>query len=163
MGVKQGREQVDCAAVRILHLRVALAPERFPWLLVHRIPSLLTAAALTASALAAPAAAAGGHDNPQLGGQPQLRIIDDTHAALQFAAGRLPRTKAGKIDAKITFVNGWRVSGLEPIGTHGNDIRYVARVTAARQLRDHEKLRVTFPLGDAMPVRRWSRSTSTAS
>jgi hypothetical protein len=120
--------------------------------MTYRLPVALTAAALTASALAAPAALAAG---PQLGGQPQLRIIDNTHAALQFAASRLPRTKAGTIDAKIMFVNGWRVSRIEPIGPHGTDVRYLARVTATRQLRDHEKLTVIFRLGNATPVKRF--------
>jgi hypothetical protein len=43
---------------------------------------------------------------------------------------------------------------LKPLGTHGNDIRYIARVTATRQLRDHEKLTVKFRLGDSKPVKR---------
>jgi hypothetical protein len=123
--------------------------------MTYRIPALLTAAALTASAVAASAAiAASGHDNSQLAGNPQLRIIDNTRAALQFAATRLPRTKTGKINAKITFANGWGVSGIHPIGPHGNDIRYLAGVTATQQLRDHEKLTVIFRLGEAAPVKR---------
>lgn len=47
------------------------------------------------------------------------------------------------------------ISGLEPIGTGGDDIRYTARVTFERRLQDHEKFRVTLRLGDAKPVRRF--------
>jgi hypothetical protein len=71
----------------------------------------LTATALTLTALAPAAALATGvHSNPQLGGNPQMRLIDNHHATLNFASDRLPRTAAGKVDAKITFVNGARVT-----------------------------------------------------
>jgi hypothetical protein len=113
------------------------------------------AALVTVSALVPAAAiAAGVRHDPQLGGQPQMRIIDNHHATLEFASDRLPRTASGKVDAKITFADGARVSGLAPIGNHGNDIRYSARVTFKRQLGDHEKFTVTLRLGDAKPVQR---------
>ena len=116
----------------------------------------LTATALTLTALAPAAAlAAGVHSNPQLGGNPQMRLVDDHHATLNFASDRLPRTAAGKVDAKISFVNGARVSALEPVGTHGNDIRYTARVSSQHVLRDHEKFTVSFRLGDSAPVKRF--------
>jgi hypothetical protein len=114
----------------------------------------LTAAALTLTALAPAAAMATGvHSNPQLGGNPQMRLIDNHHATLNFASDRLPRTAAGKVDAKITFVNGARVSDIKPVGTHGNDIKYSARVSSQHVLRDHEKFTVTFRLGDSAPVK----------
>jgi hypothetical protein len=116
----------------------------------------LTATALTLTALAPAAALATGvHAKPQLAGNPQMRLIDNHDATLNFASDRLPRTAAGKVDAKITFVNGARVSALEPVGTHGNDIRYTARVTSQRVLREHEKFTVTFRLGDSAPVKRF--------
>ena len=116
----------------------------------------LTATALTLTALAPAAAlAAGVHSNPQLGGNPQMRLIDNHHATLNFASDRLPRTAAGKVDAKITFVNGARVAALKPVGTHGNDIKYSARVSSQHVLRDHEKFTVTFRLGDSAPVKRF--------
>ena len=77
----------------------------------------------------AAAVATGAHANPQLGGNPQMRVVDANHATLNFASDRLPRTAEGKVDAKITFVNGARVTDIKPVGTHGNDIRYTARVT----------------------------------
>jgi hypothetical protein len=114
----------------------------------------LTATALTLTALAPAAAMATGvHSNPQLGGNPQMRLIDNHHATLNFASDRLPRTAAGKVDAKITFINGARVSDIKPVGTHGNDIKYSARVSSQHVLRDHEKFTVTFRLGDSAPVK----------
>jgi hypothetical protein len=116
----------------------------------------LTATALTLTALAPAAAlAAGVHSNPQLGGNPQMRLVDDHHATLNFASDRLPRTAAGKVDAKITFVNGARVSALKPVGTHGNDIRYTATVSSSKPLRLHAKYTVTFRLGDSKSVKRF--------
>ena len=116
----------------------------------------LTATALTLTALAPAAALATGvHAKPQLGGSPQMRLIDNHHATLNFASDRIARTAAGKVDAKITFVNGARVSDLKPVGTHGNDIRYTARVSSQHALRDHEKFTVSFRLGDSAPVKRF--------
>ena len=87
----------------------------------------LTATAVTLPALAPAAAlAAGVHAQPQLGGNPQMRVVDANHATLNFASDRLARTASGKVDAKITFVNGARVTDIKPVGTHGNDIRYTA-------------------------------------
>jgi hypothetical protein len=115
----------------------------------------LTATALTLTALAPAAALATGvHSDPQLGGSPQMRLVDDHHATLNFASDRLARTASGRVDAKITFVNGARVSGLKPVGTHGNDIRYTARVSSERVLKLHQKYTVRFRLGDAKTVQR---------
>ena len=116
----------------------------------------LTVTALTLSALVPAAAMATGvHSNPQLGGNPQMRLIDNHHATLNFASDRLPRTAAGKVDAKITFVNGARVSDIKPVGTHGNDIKYSARVSSRTALKLHQKYTVKFRLGDAKTVSRF--------
>jgi hypothetical protein len=120
-----------------------------------RIPFRITAVALTATALVPAAAVAAGVDShPQLKSSPQMRIVDAHHATLNFASDRLPRTAAGKVDATITFVNGARVSGLKPNGTHGSDIKYIARVSSTRPLRQHAKYTVKFRLGDSSPVTR---------
>jgi hypothetical protein len=121
------------------------------------MPSTKTAltSALLLSALA-PAAALGASasSHPKLGGQPQMRLIDSHHAIIHFASDRLPRTASGKLDAKITFVNGAKVTGLKAVGTHGNDITYEARVSATKELRNHAKYTVRFRLGDSSPVQR---------
>jgi hypothetical protein len=115
-----------------------------------------TTALLIASALA-PAAAlgAGVHSHPKLGGQPQMSLVDTHHATLNFAADRLPLTADGKVDAKITFVNGAKVTAIKPVGTHGNDIRYQARVSSTKALREHAKYTVRFRLGDSGTVQRF--------
>jgi hypothetical protein len=122
------------------------------------MPSTKTAITTTLllSALA-PAAAlgAGVHSQPKLGGQPQMRLVDTHHATLNFASDRLPRTAAGKVDAKITFVNGAKVTDIKPVGNHGNDIRYTARVSYSKPLRNHAKYTVRFRLGDSSPVQRF--------
>jgi hypothetical protein len=116
----------------------------------------LTATALTLTALAPAAALATGvHSKPQLRSSPQMRLVDSHHATLNFASDRIARTAAGKVDAKITFLNGARVSGLKPNGTHGNDIKYIATVSSQHVLRDHEKFTVTFRLGNSAPVKRF--------
>jgi hypothetical protein len=116
----------------------------------------LTATALTLTALAPAAAMATGvHSNPQLGGNPQMRLIDNHHATLNFASDRLARTAAGKVDATITFVNGARVTDLKPVGTHGYDIRYTARVSSKTPLKLHQKYTVKFRLGDSKRVQRF--------
>jgi hypothetical protein len=116
----------------------------------------LTATALTLTALAPAAALATGvHAKPQLAGNPQMRLIDNHHATLNFAADRIGRTAAGKVDAKITFVNGARVTNLKPVGTHGTDIRYTARVSSQHTLKLHQKYTVKFRLGDAKTVSRF--------
>lgn len=123
------------------------------------MPSLrthLTAATVALVALSPAAAmAAGSHAQPQLGGNPQMRLVDAHHATLNFASDRLAKNAYGGLDAKITFVNGARVSDLKPVGTHGNDIRYTARVSSQHVLRDHEKFTVSFRLGDSAPVKRF--------
>ena len=115
----------------------------------------ITTALLATSALV-PAAAlgAGVHSHPKLGGQPQMSLVDSHHATLKFASDRLPRTAAGKVDAKITFVNGAKVTDIKPVGTHGNDIRYTARVSSTKALRTHAKYTVKFRLGDSSSVQR---------
>jgi hypothetical protein len=111
--------------------------------------------ALLLSALA-PAAAlgAGVHSHPKLGGQPQMSIVDSHHATLKFASDRLARTADGKVDAKITFVNGAKVTAIKPVGTHGDDIKYEARVSSTKELRNHAKYTARFRLGDSSSVQR---------
>src|SRR3979409_1806717 len=90
----------------------------------------LATAAVTLLALS-PAAvmAAGSHAQPQLGGSPQMRLVDPPHATLNFASDRLAKNAYGSLDAKITFVNGAHVSGLKAVGTHGSDTRYSPTAT----------------------------------
>ena len=115
----------------------------------------ITTALLAVSALV-PAAAlgAGVHSHPKLGGQPQMSLVDSHHATLKFASDRLPRTADGKVDARITFVNSAKVTDIKPVGTHGNDIRYTARVSSTKALRTHAKYTVKFRLGDSGTVQR---------
>jgi hypothetical protein len=114
---------------------------------------VLIAAALTASALAPTTALAANADpTPSLQGPPQLRIVDDHHARLSFDAGRLPRTKAGKLQARITFANGARVSNIRVNHDHDLIQRYVATVSSSRMMRHHGKFSVTFHLGASRPV-----------
>lgn len=120
-----------------------------------QLRSLLTLSAVAATALApAGAIAAGATSHPHLGGSPQMRVVDTNHATLKLASDRLPRTAAGKLDAKITFVNGARVTGLKATGTHGSDVVYSARVSSERPLRLHAKYTVKFRLGDSSTVTR---------
>jgi hypothetical protein len=115
----------------------------------------LIAAVVAASALVpAGAMAAGVHSHPKLGGSPQMRLVDAHHATLQFASDRLPRTASGKVDAKITFLAGLRVSDLRPTGRHGEDTVYSARVSSAKPLVVHRKFRARFRLGDSGTVER---------
>jgi hypothetical protein len=119
------------------------------------IKTTLTTTALLSALVPAAALGAGVHSNPKLGGQPQLRLVDSHHATLQFASDRLSRTAAGKVEAGITFVNGAKVTAIKPVGTHGDDIRYQARVTSTKALREHAKYTVRFRLGDSQPVQRF--------
>jgi hypothetical protein len=119
------------------------------------LPRFAAAAAVTLTAMApATALAAGVHSHPKLGGSPQMRLVDSNHADLNFASDRLPRTATGRVDAKITFAGGLRVSNLRPTSTHGSDIVYTARVSSAKVLKNHQKFQVTFRLGDSAPVKR---------
>jgi hypothetical protein len=118
------------------------------------VKTALTATALLSALVPAAALGAGVHPNPKLGGQPQMRQVDSHHAIIHFAADRLPRTAYGKVDATITFVNGAKVSGLKPVGTHGDDIKYEARVSSTKPLRVHAQYTVRFRLGDSSPVKR---------
>jgi hypothetical protein len=123
------------------------------------MPSIKTKTALTTTLLLAalaPAAAlgAGVHSHPKLGGQPQMSLVDSHHATLKFASDRLARTADGKVDAKITFVNGAKVTAIKPVGTHGDDIKYEARVSSTKALREHAKYTVRFRLGDSGSVQR---------
>jgi hypothetical protein len=115
----------------------------------------LATAAVTLLALSpATAMAAGTHAQPQLGGSPQMRLVDSHHATLNFASDRLAKNAYGGLDAKITFVNGARVSGLKAVGTHGSDIRYAATVTSSTPLQLHKKYTVRFRLGHGKTVER---------
>jgi hypothetical protein len=118
------------------------------------IKTALTTTALLSVLVPAAALGAGGHSQPKLGGQPQMRLVDSHHAIIHFASDRLQRTASGKVDAGITFVNGARVSGLKPVGTHGDDIKYEARVSSTKALRVHAQYTVRFRLGDSKPVQR---------
>jgi hypothetical protein len=91
---------------------------------------------------------------PELRGAPQMRIVDEHHATLGFASDRLPRTKAGRLDATITFANGERVSGLARTGSHGLDATYGATISSPRVISHHEKFTVTFRLADSKVVTR---------
>jgi hypothetical protein len=115
--------------------------------------TIITALLLSALAPAA-ALGAGVHSHPKLGGQPQMSLVDSHHATLKFASDRLARTADGKVDAKITFVNGAKVTAIKPVGTHGDDIRYEARVSSTKELRNHAKYTVRFRLGDSSSVQR---------
>ena len=114
------------------------------------------ATTLLLSALA-PAAAfgAGVSSQPKLGGNPQMRLVDSHHANIEFASDRLPRTASGKLDAKVIFVNGAKVTGLKAVGTHGSDIRYQALVSSSKTIREHAKYTVKFRLGDSPTVTRF--------
>src|SRR3954452_8433227 len=115
----------------------------------------LATAAVTLLALSPAAIAAGTHAQPQLGGSPQMRLVDSHHATLNFASDRLAKNAYGSLDAKITFVNGARVSGLKAVGTHGSDIRYAATVTSSKPIVLHQKYTVKFRLGSAKAVKRF--------
>jgi hypothetical protein len=115
----------------------------------------LATAAVTLLALSPAAAVAGSHAQPQLGGNPQMRLVDSHHATLNFASDRLAKNAYGGLDAKITFVNGARVSGLKAVGTHGSDIKYSATVTSSRPLQLHKKYTVRFRLGSGKTVERF--------
>ncbi len=117
------------------------------------------AAALAVAALvpAGAVAASGDHHtthHPKLGGAPQLRLVDGHHATLEFASDRLAKTAHGRLDARIRFVDGARVSRLKAVGTHGRDIVYTARVSSKHRLRVHAKYTVRFRLGDSRTVTR---------
>jgi hypothetical protein len=116
--------------------------------------SLATAAVTLLALSPAAAMAAGTHAQPQLGGNPQMRLVDSHHATLNFASDRLAKNAYGGLDAKITFVNGARASGLKAVGTHGSDIRYAATVTSSTPLQLHKKYTVRFRLGHGKTVER---------
>ena len=115
----------------------------------------LAAAALAAAALTPATALAGGPvAKPDLGGSPQMRIIDSHHARLQFTSDTLPRTATG-FDAGISFAgSARRVTKIQLHGTHGSDKVYYATVASKTALVDHASYAVTFRLGDSTPVRR---------
>jgi hypothetical protein len=96
---------------------------------------------LLAAAVLAPAAMADVH----LGGSPRLIPVDAHHARLEFAADRIP-SHHGRLDARVRFAGGQRVSGLKAVGTHGDDIRYGARVTSRRPLREGAKYTVRLSI-----------------
>ena len=90
--------------------------------------------------------------HPELRSAPQMRLVDDHHATLSFAADRIPRTRSG-VDGKITLAHG-QVTRLRASGRHGDDVVYTARVSSRLRLEVGRKYRVTFRLGDATGVRR---------
>src|SRR3954464_14235073 len=118
-----------------------------------RTPLATAAVALLALSPAA-AIAAGSPLRPQLAGSPQMRLVDSHHATLNFASDRLAKNAYGSLDAKITLVNGARVSGLKPVGTHGSDIKYSATLTSSKPITLHKKYTVKFRLGSAKTVER---------
>jgi hypothetical protein len=83
-----------------------------------------------------------------------MRLVDSHHATLNFASDRLAKNAYGGLDAKITFVNGARVSGLKAVGTHGSDIKYAAKVTSSKPIKLHQKYTVRFRLGHGKTVER---------
>ena len=107
-----------------------------------RKTSLLASALAVAAMAPAAAHAAGAH----LGGQPTMHAIDAHHATLEFAADKLPRTKSGAVDARIRFAGGQRVSGLKPVGRHGDDVRDQATVSSTSPLRIDAKYTVRIKL-----------------
>jgi hypothetical protein len=114
----------------------------------------LLAAALAAAALVPTAALAASADStPVLKSSPQMRIVDATHATLKFASERLPRTRSGRIDAKITST-GLSVTNLKPSGRHGSDTVYTARVSSAAVMVNHQKFTMRFRLGKSPAVTR---------
>ena len=115
---------------------------------------LITAAVAVAAIAPTAALAAGAASHPALGGSPQMSLIDAHRATLKFASDRLPRTRAGKLDAKITYADGQRVSGLKATGTHGYDIVYSARISSTTAMRNHQKFTVKFRLGTSPTVQR---------
>jgi hypothetical protein len=107
--------------------------------------------ALSASLLALMPAAASAAD-VQLGGAPTLRLVDAHHAQLRFASDRLPRRADGALDARITFAGGQRVTGLRPVGRHGKDVVYAARVTSRSALRVGTKYTVRIRIDAQAPI-----------
>ena len=105
----------------------------------------LSTTALAVTALVPATALAAQND---LRGAPQLRLTENStqHAELQFSTDRrLSRTASGTYRLRISFVlAGRRVSRIVAAGQHGEDYRYVARVTSDRGLRVGRKYRVRF-------------------
>ena len=114
---------------------------------------ILTAAVAVAAIAPAAALAAGADSTPVLKGSPQMKIVDTTHATLKFASERLPRTTAGKLDAKITSA-GLRFTNLKASGKHGSDTVYTARVASTAAMVKHQKYTVRFRLGKSPAVTR---------
>ena len=114
----------------------------------------LTTALLATAALAPAAAHATFGHGARLGGQPTMVQVDAHHATLEFASDRLPRTAGGAVDARIRFAGGQRVSGLTPVGRHGYDVRYQAKVTSQSALRAGAKYTVRISLPGSATVTR---------
>ena len=115
---------------------------------------IATVLATTAILPGAALAATHGVSHPKLGGAPQMFAVDSHHATLKFASDHIKRTHSGRIDARITFVNGARVTSLKPSGTHAGDIVYTAKVSSKRALREGAKYTVRFRLGDSATIKR---------
>ena len=115
----------------------------------------LIAAAVALMTIAPTAAlAAGASSTPVLKSSPQMHAIDATHATLKFASERLPKTKAGKIDARISSP-GLSFTSLKATGRHGSDTTYSAKVTSTAAMRVGQKSTVRFRLGDSTSVTRF--------
>ena len=73
--------------------------------------------------------AAGVHAEPQLGGNPQMRVIDDHHATLNFASYRLASNASGASTRRSPSSTA-RAVRPEAVGTHGSDIKYSVSVSS---------------------------------
>jgi hypothetical protein len=111
---------------------------------MSRKPITITASLLAAAMLAPTAALAA---DVELGGAPTARMTDEHHAVVRFAADRLPRTAAGKLDARVVF-SGERATRLKAVGRHGDDVVYTARVSTDRTLRPGTKYTVRIRVAD---------------
>jgi hypothetical protein len=112
-----------------------------------RKPLILTAALLAAAALAPAAASA----DVRLGGAPTLRLVDAHHATLRFASDRLPRTSTGRLRARVSF-SGQRAGSVTPVGRHGDDVVYRARITTDRELRVGTRYTVRIVVDGLEPI-----------
>lgn len=123
-------------------------------MLISRTQLLATAAVVLSALTPAAANAAGVHSHPVLTSSPQMILVDAHHATLRFAAQRIGRTRAGAVDATITYADGSRAYGTRPVGTHGTDIVYDTHVASKLALSDHERFTVGFRLGRSGTVHR---------
>ena len=84
-----------------------------------------------------------------------MRVVDDHHATLNFASDRLAAHRRRQLDAKITFVNGARVSGLEG-RRHARQRHQVLRDRLVLEAAEAApEVHVKFRLGNAKTVERF--------